>query len=107
MLKHATLGNWSVIRNEILTRDTRQVISQSKSRLDALATLPSVSGLEGLPARYGTGFDTDHVLVSLIWAKIGHPLGLLDPRVPNYNIIQSLSSDREQRAVVFSGGNIN
>lgn len=71
--------------------------------LDALATLPGIASLQGLPSRHRSGLNTDHVLVSIIRAKVGHTLGLLDPRVPDHDIGQCLPCDREHSLVIGGG----
>jgi hypothetical protein len=78
-----------------------------QSRLDALSTLPGFSSFKCLPTRHRTSFHTDHVLVSLIRSKVGHALGLFNPRVPDHDIVQSLPSNREQRLVILSRGDDN
>jgi hypothetical protein len=84
--------------------DWKSTRATSQPGLDALATLPGVTSLQGLPSRYGAGLDTDHVLVRIIRTKVGHTLSLLDPRVPDHDVGQRLPRDREQ-GLVIGGGN--
>jgi hypothetical protein len=79
-------------------------LSCSQARLDTLATLPRVTGLKSLPCRNRASLHTDHILVCLIRAKVGHALGLLNPGVPDNYIGESFPSDREESLIVRGGG---
>lgn len=53
-----------------------------------LSSFPHVTRLQSLPCRYRSRLDADHVLVGFVRSEVGHPLGLLDPRVPDDHVRQ-------------------
>ena len=108
-IRFGTLGSIlrsSNLRHKEVKPDRKSKLATLQPALDALATLPGIACLQGLPSRNRSGFNTNHVLVRIIRSKVGHTLGLLDPRVPDYNIGQRLPCDREQ-SLIIGGGNLD
>lgn len=70
---------------------------------NGLPAFPRVAWLEVLPAVNGTGLDANHVLVAILWPKVGHRLGLVNPWVPDNDIAHGLAINGEDRLLVCAG----
>jgi hypothetical protein len=71
---------------------------------DDLSSLPGLSGLQLLPALYGTSLHADHVLVSVSGAEVWH-VGAVRPGVPDDHLVEVISSDAELGLAAFSNDN--
>ena len=72
--------------------------------LEELTALPTILGLKCNPTIDSTGFNTDHVLVSILGIEITNSLSLLLPRVPDDRVLEVVSDDVEARLVVDEDG---
>ena len=69
--------------------------------LDQHTALEYLALIQLLPSVNSTDFDADHVLVAIVWCKVAHGLGLLDPGVPSDRVLDVIASDVEARLAVL------
>lgn len=69
--------------------------------LDKHTTFEDLTLVQLLPSIHGTDLNADHILVAVLWRKVAHGLGLLDPGVPGDGVLDVVASDVEARLAIF------
>lgn len=63
--------------------------------LHDLSTLPSLTTIKLDPVIHGTNLNAEHFLVAVLWLKVTHTLGLLNPWVPDDGVCEVVTDDVE------------
>lgn len=75
--------------------------------LDDLSALENLPWLQLRPPIHRPDLHTHHVLVPIFWLEVAHRLGLLDPRIPRYGVLEVVALDVEAGfAVVQDRGRV-
>lgn len=70
-----------------------QLITNLQQAANSHAPLPRLAALKLRPLLHASRLNTQHILIPLLRLKVRHTLGLLDPWVPDNDILELLSCD--------------
>ena len=64
-------------------------------KINCLRAFKCVSLVQLLPSTDTAGLDANHVLPPILWLKVTHTGRLVDPRVPDYDVVQVVANQAE------------